>query len=217
MEPRHLKLVGFRNSRRPSSTRIRIRYSLRCNPYSRVCNKSPLASVHAGSNSEFVVEGLALVDVTALRCYNEYLCSWLHFCSLQRFNMALPIVKAIAECADFSKTVLPYTFQLYDLPLQVFQSISNPQALKVLYVSTNPLISAFALSLFLAPIFLVVSEINKNYSWVDRFWSILPTIYNAHFALYAHAVGLPTQRLDTLLAFSAVWSVRPALIQAFST
>ena len=122
--------------------------------------------------------------------------------------MGLPVIKAISDCADFSKTVSPYIPQLYELPQQILQTITNLQGLKVLYVSTNPFISAFALSLFLAPIFLIISEINKNYSQVDRCWSLLPTVYNAHYALYAHAVGLPTQRLDMLLAFSTVWSVR---------
>ena len=125
--------------------------------------------------------------------------------------MSLPVFKTDVDAADFSKTVLPYVSQLNDLPQQILQSISNPQALKVLYVSTNPLISAFAFSLFLFPIFLVAGEINKNYSQVDRFWSILPTVYNAHYVLYAHAVGLPTQRLDTLLAFSCVWTVSTSL------
>lgn len=121
--------------------------------------------------------------------------------------MALPVIKSIADCADFSKTVSPYIGQLYDLPQQIFDNITNLQALKVLYVSTNPLISAFAFSLFLFPIFLVVSEINRNYSQVDRCWSILPTIYNAHYMAYAHAVGLSSRRLDILLLFSAFWSV----------
>ena len=122
-------------------------------------------------------------------------------------NMALPVIKSIADCTDYSKTVLPYIGQLYDLPQQIFDNITNVQALKVLYVSTNPLISAFAFSLFLFPIFLLVSEINRNYSQVDRCWSILPTIYNAHFTAYAHATGLSTRRLDMLLLFSTVWSV----------
>jgi len=123
-------------------------------------------------------------------------------------NMSLPVAKSLVDCADFSKTVLPYVPQLYDLPQQIFQNINNTQALKVLYISTNPVITAFAFSLFLAPIFLIVSEVNRNYSQVDRCWSILPTIYNAHFVLYAHAAGLPTRRLDTLLLFSGAWSVR---------
>lgn len=122
--------------------------------------------------------------------------------------MSLPLIKSLVDCTDFSETVLPYLPQLYDLPQQIFQNINNLQTLKVLYISTNPLISALALSLFLAPIFLIVSEVNRNYSQVDRCWSILPTVYNAHYVLYAHAAGLPTKRMDTLMLFSAVWSVR---------
>jgi len=122
--------------------------------------------------------------------------------------MALPVVNSLVECADFSNTVLPYVPQLYDLPQQILQAISSPQGLIALYTSINPLISAFAFSLFLALIFLIVSEINKNYSQIDRCWSLLPTVYNAHFAIYAHLVGLPTQRLDVLFAVSAIWSSR---------
>jgi len=121
--------------------------------------------------------------------------------------MALPIIKTVQDCTDFSTTVTPYIPQLYALPQQIFESISNPNALKQIYLDTNPLVTAFAFSLFLVPIFLLVSEINKNYSQVDRSWSILPTVYNAHYTIYAHAVGLPTERLDTLLAFSTIWSV----------
>ena len=121
--------------------------------------------------------------------------------------MALPLVKTFADTADFQKTVLNYLPQLYDLPQRIFESINNPQALKVIYISTNPLISAFAFSLFLAPIFLIVSEVNKNYSQVDRCWSVLPTLYNAHYTAYAHLAGVPPRRLDTLLIVSSIWTV----------
>ena len=121
--------------------------------------------------------------------------------------LPLPAPTSLVDCADFGKTVSPYIPQIYDLPTQVFQSLTDPAALKELYLSTNPVISGAALSLFLAPIFLIASEINKNYSQVDRFWSLLPTIYNAHFVIYAHAAGLPTARLDALLAASTIWSV----------
>ena len=121
--------------------------------------------------------------------------------------MALPVVKSLSDCADFQRTVAPYIPQFYDIFQQIFQSISNPQALKILYVSTNPLITAFSVSLIISPVFLVVSEINNNYSQVDRFWSLLPTFYNAHFVLYAHLLGLPTARLDAVLAISLIWSV----------
>lgn len=121
--------------------------------------------------------------------------------------MALPVIRSLADCTDYSKALLPYISQLYDLPQQIIDNITNLQALKVLYVSTNPFISAFAFSLFLFPIFLAVSEINRNYSQVDRCWSILPTIYNAHYTAYAHVTGLSTRRLDVLLLLSTFWSV----------
>lgn len=121
--------------------------------------------------------------------------------------MALPFIKTIEDCSNITKTVLPYLPQLYDLPQQILQSSSNLTELRALYLATNPLISALAFSLFLAPIFLLVSEVNKNYSQVDRCWSILPTIFNAHFAIYAHLSGLPAGRLDNVLAFSTIWSV----------
>ena len=144
---------------------------------------------------------LCLLDANTLIAF--YSC----YGSSVQDNMALPLIRSIADCTDYTKTILPYTSQLYDLPQQIFDNINNLQALKVLYVSTNPLIFAFAFSLFLFPIFLVVSEINRNYSQVDRCWSILPTIYNAHYTIYAHGTGLSTQRLDVLLLLSTSWSV----------
>ena len=121
--------------------------------------------------------------------------------------MAIPETRTFADCVDWSRTVTPYIPQLYHLPQQVALSITDFQALKTIYTSTNPLISAFAFSCALSPLFLIISEVNRNYSQIDRLWSILPTIYNIHFAVYAHAIGLPTKRLDTLAFFSIIWSV----------
>ncbi|CAG8961035.1 hypothetical protein HYFRA_00002575 [Hymenoscyphus fraxineus] len=122
--------------------------------------------------------------------------------------MALPVVKTLIECNNFKTTVLPYLPQLYDLPQQLLQSWNNPTELQNIYLATNPLITAAAFCLALAPVFLLISELNRNYSQVDRMWSILPTIYNAHYVVYAHMNGLNTERLDNLIAFSVVWSLR---------
>jgi steroid 5-alpha reductase family enzyme len=130
---------------------------------------------------------------------------------LSTFSMAsisLPAVRTLADCVDFQRTVLPYLPQLRDLPQQVLKTWNNVHGLKVLYLSTNPLVSATAFAGVLAAIVFVVAEINKNYSQVDRLWSIIPTVYNVHYAIYAHAVGLPTARLDFLAAISLLWSVR---------
>src|SRR5437588_3198755 len=113
-------------------------------------------------------------------------------------TMALPAVSSFEECADFYKTVVPYIPQLYDLPQQLLNAYSNPQELKAIYIATNPIITAAALGAFLCPISWLLSEVNKNYSQIDRIWSILPAIYIGHYALYAHMVGLETERLDNL-------------------
>lgn len=122
--------------------------------------------------------------------------------------MALPVVRSLVECADYNSTVAPYLYQLQPLPEILFDSLNNVPALKQLYLDVNPLITAIAIGLALSPIFLLVSEINKNYSQVDRVWSILPTLYNAHYAIYAHLAGLDTRRMDVLFAVSTMWSVR---------
>ena len=121
--------------------------------------------------------------------------------------MALPLVETIVDCADWSKTVAPFVSQLKTLPGQLAASITDPAALKQLYLDTNPLVSALAFALATAPIFFVVSEITRNYSQVDRVWSILPSIFNAHYCVYAHLLGLETRRIDALLAASCLWSV----------
>lgn len=121
--------------------------------------------------------------------------------------MALPVVKNALECANFTETVSPYLYQLKPLPQIFFESATNPLALKQIYLDTNPLITAAAFSIALMPIFLVVSEVNKNYSQVDRCWSLLPTAYNVHYAIWAHMAGLKTQKLDLLLIVSTIWSV----------
>jgi steroid 5-alpha reductase family enzyme len=121
--------------------------------------------------------------------------------------MALPVVRNLVECADYSNTVAPYINQLRPLPQVLLESFGNAAALKQLYLDTNPLITSIAFALFISPIFLVVSEINKNYSQVDRVWSILPTIWNLHYTVYAHLAGLPTARTDAVAIISSIWSV----------
>jgi hypothetical protein len=121
--------------------------------------------------------------------------------------MAVPLLKTLEGCADFSKTVEPFLPQLYGLPQKLLANIANPGAVFDIYRSTNPLISGFAFSVFLGVVFLVVSEVNKNYSQVDRLWSLLPTVYNIHYAIWARTNDLPTQRVDIVVLWSAIWSV----------
>ncbi|EME48837.1 hypothetical protein DOTSEDRAFT_76350 [Dothistroma septosporum NZE10] len=122
--------------------------------------------------------------------------------------LALPVVKKLAECADYSKTFEQFLPQLYNLPTDVYAHITDAEALKQIYITTNPAVSGLVFALATFPIFLVVSELNRNWSQVDRVWSILPTIFNIHYALWVRLAGLPTTRVDNVLAFSVLWSMR---------
>lgn len=122
--------------------------------------------------------------------------------------MAFPSVRTLEDCADYSQVIEPYLPQLYELPWKVVDVVSSGGSLLELYKNTNPMVSGFGFSIFLGVIFLVASEVNRNYSQVDRMWSLLPTIYNAHFAAWSHLNHLPSQRLDLVLFWSSMWSVR---------
>lgn len=121
--------------------------------------------------------------------------------------MALPVLKSLEDCGDFSKTVEPFIPQLYALPGQLRDAITSPEQLKLVYLTTNPLISGFAASLVFGAIFLVVSEANRNYSQVDRMWSILPNLYVCHLAVWARLAGLNHSRIDLIAVFTTIWSV----------
>lgn len=132
--------------------------------------------------------------------------------------MALPLLNSLEDCADFGKAVKPYIPQLYALPEKLLDVFAGRESLLRLYTETNPLISGFAISVALGAVFLVVAEINRNYSQVDRCWSLLPTLYIAHFDAWARLTGLPTRRLDVALLFSAIWSVsRARKLDAWAT
>ncbi|KAI1170729.1 hypothetical protein F4777DRAFT_568185 [Nemania sp. FL0916] len=122
--------------------------------------------------------------------------------------MALPVIHSLEDCADYSQVLEPFLPQLYGLPSDVVHAVTTGEPLVNLYANTNPLISGFAFSVLLGSIFWVASEVNRNYSQVDRFWSILPAIYNAHFSAWARLNSLPTQRVDLILLWSVIWSAR---------
>lgn len=121
--------------------------------------------------------------------------------------MAVPSLLSFPDTIDWSKTVEPYIPQLYELPSKLLDVLQSRQSVLDLYLKTNPLISGLGLSIVFGAIFLVVAEINRNYSQVDRCWSILPTFYIAHFDLWARLSGISSQRLDAILLFSTLWSV----------
>lgn len=126
------------------------------------------------------------------------------------FKMPLPLpdVNSVVECADFGRTVFPFLAQLKTLPASLIEAGTNVDDLKEIYLHTNPFVTAIAFALALCPLFLIASEINKNYSQVDRFWSILPAIYTAHYATWARLAGLSTSKINTVAVLTAIWGVR---------
>ncbi|CAK7218656.1 hypothetical protein SBRCBS47491_003580 [Sporothrix bragantina] len=122
-------------------------------------------------------------------------------------KMALPSVRSLVDCADYATTIEPFLDQLYSLPGDFVTAVKSG-GLGQLYINTNPLVSGFAISIALGFVFLVVSEINRNYSQVDRCWSLLPTVYIAHFNLWARLAGVHSTRLDATLLYSTIWSMR---------
>jgi steroid 5-alpha reductase family enzyme len=129
--------------------------------------------------------------------------------------LSLPALKSVSDCADYTLTVQPYIPQLLALPSNLLTSMttnsgaaSKLDAVANVYASTNPLVFACFLSLALAPLFLLVSEVNRNYSQVDRVWSILPALYIIHYDLWARQNALPSAKLDAAALCATIWSCR---------
>lgn len=122
-------------------------------------------------------------------------------------SLPLPRVESLVDCTSFKLTVLPYLAQLQWLPASLREAGRDLDSLKAVYLATNPLVFALAVGSVLAALFFLAAEINRNYSQVDRFWSILPVMYNVHFAAWARLAGIRTQTLDTIAVISVLWSV----------
>lgn len=121
-------------------------------------------------------------------------------------SAALPALTRIEQCASWKLAVEPFIPQLYELPNRVL-AISSLEGLRQVYVETNPLIFGLAVSLALAVVFFIVAEFNRNFSQVDRAWSILPNLYVLHYVLWAKLAGVPSQRVEFLASATMIWSV----------
>lgn len=119
----------------------------------------------------------------------------------------IPALLSLEDCADYTKTVQPFLPQLYALPQVLINNGANLAGLKGIYIETNPLVTGFSVSVLLGAVFLAVSELNRNYSQVDRLWSILPNLYVIHFAAWARLAGFAHHRLDLVAIATTIWSV----------
>ena len=74
-----------------------------------------------------------------------------------------------------------------------------------LYRATDPLTTALWAAGALSLLCWVLSLITREYSWVDRLWSITPALFAVHFAGHA---GFGDARLNLMAALTVLWGVR---------
>ncbi len=74
-----------------------------------------------------------------------------------------------------------------------------------LYRQTDPMVTALWGAGGFALLCWVLSLITREYSWVDRLWSITPPLFAVHFAAYA---GFEDTRLNLMAALTVLWGVR---------
>lgn len=74
-----------------------------------------------------------------------------------------------------------------------------------LYRTTDPLVAAFVACAALAVGCWIASLLTKNYSQVDRLWSVLPVLYVFHFG--AHS-GFSEVRLVIMTLLALLWGAR---------
>ncbi|KAI7897736.1 uncharacterized protein BX663DRAFT_481343 [Cokeromyces recurvatus] len=87
--------------------------------------------------------------------------------------------------------------------------IQQPEILITFYKSTNPLESALYFTTVLIVFHYIISEITKNYSQVDKAWSILPCLYAWHFAIHDYTLhGSFHPRLLTAAILITTWGSR---------
>ena len=74
-----------------------------------------------------------------------------------------------------------------------------------LYRTTDPLTTALWGAGAFALLCWVLSLITKEYSWVDRLWSITPPLFAVHFAAYA---SFDDPRLNLMAVLTLIWGAR---------
>lgn len=78
------------------------------------------------------------------------------------------------------------------------------------YCKTDADASGFIISLIFSFICWALSKITKNYSWVDRFWSIIPTLFTYHYNIHPYICSNQDFNLRQLIIsfLSSLWSLR---------
>lgn len=121
----------------------------------------------------------------------------------------IPAIAALRDASDWSLVWKPYEHQLLAFAPKFLEALTtSTAAVRNLYADTNPLVTGVALYTFLGFFFLITAQVNKNYSQVDRAWSVLPVLNIAHLNLWARTNGVATGRLNLALIYATIWGAR---------
>ncbi|KAI8146306.1 hypothetical protein BJV82DRAFT_601331 [Fennellomyces sp. T-0311] len=92
---------------------------------------------------------------------------------------------------------------------QLQVDLQDPARLLEFYQATDPLVFASGLMVMFTVIHLVMGELTRNYSQVDRAWSILPGVYAWHFCLHDYLNRSTFQpRLVLAAVLISIWGTR---------
>ncbi|CAO3696082.1 unnamed protein product [Rhizopus stolonifer] len=87
--------------------------------------------------------------------------------------------------------------------------LSNPQLLVDYYKNNNALVVASSFTAVITTVHYIASEVTRDYSQVDRCWSILPGIYAWHFTIHNYiSEGVLNPRLVTASVLISLWGAR---------
>ncbi|KAF3918778.1 hypothetical protein AA313_de0202989 [Arthrobotrys entomopaga] len=103
----------------------------------------------------------------------------------------------------------PEIFHLCEIGfLGLQQAVEGKRSFLDFYKETDPFASSIIASLVLSILTLLLSEVTRNYSQVDRLWSILPAVYICHYSYWASLNNLYSDRVNTAAVLSVAWSIR---------
>ena len=151
--------------------------------------------------ASFRVSSISLLFYSTITPY------WIKEKGEEKMPPTLPDVQTVSDCASLKHVVLPFLPDVKAFPAHLIEAGKDVEKIKRVYLNTNPLATAIVFALFLSVLFLVLSEATRNNSQVDRAWSILPILYNGHYAIWARMTGLSTKRLDNVAVITALWGV----------
>lgn len=107
------------------------------------------------------------------------------------------------------KDILPSASKLGRI-LHANENWSQAQyALWIYYTETDPVTSALVMAAIVAMAVWIIAIVNKNYSQMDRLWSVLPFAYSVHYSIHSYILnGSLSPRLMLMTSLQALWSVR---------